>query len=342
MSNYRIGIVGTGGIANSHIQGYRAVLGDLGEVMAGCDPDTDRLQAYCDKYEVKHRFADAQDMIDSDEVDVLALLTPPAVRHEIIFPAIDKGLHLLVEKPFGETYADARSFVEAAEQVGTVLAVNQSLRFMPDILATHELVAQDTIGEVRYIAHDHFQNRTRTSGWRRDEERLEISIFSIHILDRIRWICGSRPEAVSATTRHWCDDVRGESFCSLNIQFEGGGVGTMVSNWHSLTIPQCRLRIDGTKGSLVSERQSATANAATLTLHPLNGEPEQRSFSRERASTMNMGESMKELLLAAKEERQPHHSGRDNLQTMAIVDAAYLSASRGGTRVDIAEIVGRD
>ena len=116
----------------------------------------------------------------------------------------------------------------------------------------------------------------------------------------------------------------------------------MVSNWHSLTIPQCRLRIDGTKGSLVSERQSATANAATLTLHPLNGEPEQRSFSRERASTMNMGESMKELLLAAKEERQPHHSGRDNLQTMAIVDAAYLSASRGGTRVDIAEIVGRD
>ena len=56
------------------------------------------------------------DMIASGEVDVISLLTPPAVRHDVIFPAIEKGIHLLVEKPFGETSSDAVSFVEAAEK----------------------------------------------------------------------------------------------------------------------------------------------------------------------------------------------------------------------------------
>jgi hypothetical protein len=53
---------------------------------------------------------------------------------------------------------------------------------------------------------------------------------------------------------------------------------------------------------------------------------------------MNMGESMKALLLAIDGNRSPHHSSRDNLETMAIVDAAYLSAGRDGTRVAIDEV----
>jgi hypothetical protein len=53
---------------------------------------------------------------------------------------------------------------------------------------------------------------------------------------------------------------------------------------------------------------------------------------------MAMGESMQRLLAAMEGDDPPADSGRDNLQTMAIVDAAYLSASRGGARVEIAEV----
>ena len=58
----------------------------------------------------------------------------------------------------------------------------------------------------------------------------------------------------------------------------------------------------------------------------------------ENAFAMNMGESMACLLSAIEAGEQPHHSGRDNLETMATVDAAYLSASREGTRVEIEEV----
>jgi predicted dehydrogenase len=338
MKKWRIGIIGCGGIAHAHINGYRAIAGDTCDVVAGCDPDEVRLESFCEQYDVPHRFRTAQELLESGEVDVISLLTPPAVRAEAIFPAAESGIHMLVEKPFAESMRDALGFVEAAERGSATLAVNQSLRFMPDVLAAREIIAAGEIGDVRVVEHDHFQNRTRTEGWRKDEERLEISIFSIHVLDRIRWLCGRLPEAVAATTRHWDQNVRGETFTALTIQFEGGAVGNMVSNWHAPGIPECRLRIDGTAGSILSQKEAVLSDEATLTVHRLGEATERREILLEDAGTMNMGESMACLLSAIDGSERPHHSGRDNLQTMAIVDAAYLSASRGGTRVGIEEV----
>ncbi|MBD3181319.1 gfo/Idh/MocA family oxidoreductase [Candidatus Poribacteria bacterium] len=337
MKKYRVGIVGTGGIAHAHIQGYRSVANDICEVVAACDANQRVLNEYCSKYDIPYHFTNAIDLIESGKVDVISLLTPPSVRSDIIFPAFDNGIHILVEKPFAECLSDAISFVEAAEKAGVGLAVNQSLRFMPDVLKMRELVKAGKIGQIRFISHDHYQNRTQTKGWRKDEKRLEISIFSIHILDRIRWLVGSKPKKVSAVTRYWDDNVKGETFTSLTIQFENGVIGTMVSNWHSV-IPDCRFRIDGTKGSILSEKKAVTGDESTLTIKYTNKEAEKYSFNRRNAAKMNMGESMKELLSALNENRQPHNSGRDNLQTMAIVDAAYLSSSRDGYLINIKEL----
>jgi predicted dehydrogenase len=115
----------------------------------------------------------------------------------------------------------------------------------------------------------------------------------------------------------------------------------MVSNWHALRIPECRLRIDGTTGSLLSQKLAIAVDDAVLTIHRVDGEIERRAYSQERAAVINMGESIKALLVAIDENRSPHHSGRDNLHTMAIVDAAYLSASRGGSEVTIDEVWSR-
>jgi len=328
MKKYRIGLVGCGGIANSHIRGYRAVASELGEVVAGCDLNEKTVNSFCDTYGVPHRFTDARDLIESGEVDVIVLLTPPDARGEIIFPAAEKGIHLLVEKPFAENLDDAVSFVEAAERGGAILAVSQQFRFMPEATAAKEIITSGEIGDVSYISHDHYQNRTRTRGWRKDEERLEISIFSIHLLDRMRWLVGRPPETVRALTRHWDEQVRGETFTALIVHFAEDVVGTMISNWHSLTIPECRLRIDGTAGSLLVQKKSATADQYNLTMQRLDGEIKQQECSGEDIFRPAIGKSMRELLLAVDAGREPIHSGRDNLQTMAIVDAAYLSASQ--------------
>jgi predicted dehydrogenase len=113
-------------------------------------------------------------------------------------------------------------------------------------------------------------------------------------------------------------------------------MGIMVSNWHSLNIPECRLRIDGKEGSMLSLKNAVISDSpCNLMVHPLNGDMRQQDCSRKNAFTLAMGESMKRVMEAINSGTQPPHSGRDNLETMAIVDAAYLSADRDGEKVDI-------
>jgi D-apiose dehydrogenase len=325
----RIGLVGCGGIAHRHIEGYRRELMGRADVVAGCDPNQETLDKFCDTHSVKSRFTSPQEMIASGEVDVISLLTPPAVRDDVIYPAFDAGVHVLVEKPFAERLSDAAGFVKAAERTGVKLAVGQQLRFKQNMIAIQEAISAGTLGDIRHIAHDHYYNRASTRGWRKDETRLEISIFSIHILDRIRTFAGVPPKTVSAVTRHWDPSVVGETFTHLRVEFENDAVGTMVSSWHALTLPESRLRIDGTLGSAISLSDSAVGDRATVRIQTSDGELQEQSFHEEQAMSHAMGRSMGHLLDAIETGTEPPHSGRDNLQTMEIVDGAYLSAERG-------------
>lgn len=333
----RIGLVGCGGIARRHIDGYRRELMGRAEVVAGCDPNEQTLTKFCDDHSVGLKFASAEAMIASGEVDVISLLTPPAIRDDVIYPAFEAGIHVLVEKPFAERLGDAAAFVSAAERSNVKLAVGQQLRFTPNVVAIKEAISSGRLGGVRHVAHDHYYNRTSTKGWRKNESRLEISIFSIHVLDRIRSLAGQRPVRVSALTRHWDPSVKGETFTCLRIEFENDIIGTMVSSWHAPTLPECRIRVDGTQGSAMSIGDSAVGDRATVRIHTLGGEVEEQDLHQEQAMSHAMGRSMGHLLDAIENDAEPPHSGRDNLETMEIVDGAYLSAERGEA-VEIQEL----
>jgi predicted dehydrogenase len=325
----KIGLVGCGGIARRHIEGYRRELMGQAEVVAGCDPNPETLDDFCKTYNVSLKFSNAQEMIASGEVDVISLLTPPAIRDDAIYPAFEAGIHVLVEKPFAERLSDALAFVKAAEAAGVKLAVNQQLRFMQDMVVIQEAVTAGTLGDIRHVDHDHYQNRTRTRGWRCEELRLEISIFSIHILDRVRALVDVPPKTISAETRAWDPNVKGETFTSLRVVFENDAVGTMLSSWHGTTLPECRLRIDGTLGSAVSVKESVLGDSAVVRMQTVGGDLSEQTFHQEEAFTHAMGGSMKRLVNAIETGTEPPHSGRDNLETMQIVDGAYLSADRG-------------
>jgi predicted dehydrogenase len=340
MKRHRIGLVGTGGIAHSHVTGYRSILGDTIKISAACDIDKDRVNAFCDKWEIPHRFTSPESLLNSGEVDIIVMLTPPSIRGEYIFPALEKGIHVLVEKPFGNSVKECVEYVKSAEKSSAILAVSQNMRFFPEILWAKEIVSKEKLGEITYIAHDHFQWRMQTGGWRAFEKRLEISIFSVHILDRLRWVVGLEPEAVSCIThKSWTDDAPvGEVFTDLTIQFAGGAVGRMTSSWYSIH-PECRMRIDGKNGTLTIQRQSATSDSAQGMVFIQGSEPYKQEFITQNGYVSTFGYSMKNLIEAIESGNEPIHSGRDNLQTMAIIDSAYLSAERKGAKVEIAEIL---
>ncbi|MFD1713450.1 Gfo/Idh/MocA family protein [Amnibacterium flavum] len=337
----RVGLVGTGWVAHQHVAGYRSVADGVIDVVAACDPRADVLADFADRYTIERRFPDATSMIASGEIDAVVLLTPPSVRDEVIFPAMEAGVHLLIEKPFATTGGDAVRYVEAAEQAGITLAVSQNFRWFPEYVWLKERLARPDAGTPRYLEARSFQNRPQAPGvWRATERKLEMAIFSVHLIDRLQWLAAAHPVTVSAITRPGFDEsIPGEQFTTLTVEFEGGPVARITSSWTSLALPVQDARVDTEIGS-----------AAVGRVHPMAGESwgraqfgdgsDEVAFADDDADPQmarSYGFSGREFAEAVREGRQPAHSGRDNLKTMGIMEAAYLSADRGGEPVAVAE-----
>ncbi|MFD1718424.1 Gfo/Idh/MocA family protein [Georgenia deserti] len=339
----RVGLVGTGWVAHQHATGYRQAAGDVVEITAACDPRAEVLETFCDRHEVPRRFARAEDLIASGEVDVLALLTPPAVRDEVIDPALAAGLHLLVEKPFATTGARAVRYTEAAESAGVRLAVGQNFRWFPEYQWLDQRLDRPDAGSAVYLEARSFQDRRQRPGqWRAEEHKLEMAIFSVHLIDRLQWLARTEPVTVSARTRRGleAEPIPGEQLTALLVTFDGGVIAHLTSTWLARSLPVNDFRIDTTTGSAVVQRPGPMAGDARARADFGSG-PEEELFP-DRAddgghASRSYGLSMRELATAVREGREPRHSGRDNLRTMGIMEAAYLSAARGGEVVGIEE-----
>ena len=340
----RVGVIGAGWVAHQHLAGYRSVAGDVIEVTALCDPRADVLADVAERFAVPRRFTSARALIDSGEADALVLLTPPSVRQEIIEPALAASLHLLVEKPFAASGSDAVGFVEAAESAGVTLAVSQNFRWFPEYQWLAQRLREPDAGTVEHLEARSFQDRPQAPGvWRAGERKLEMAIYSVHLIDRLQWLAAAEPVAVTALTRRGRDEsLPGEQFTTLAVEFEGGAVARMTSSWKALGLPLQDVRVDTSRGSLHVARTQPMAGEAVATAE-LGGGVESHRFDDDPADprmARSYGLSGREFAAAVLEGRAPSHSGRDNLRTMGIMEAAYLSAARSGAPVTIAEALG--
>ena len=340
----RLGLIGTGFVANPHAIGYSRVAPGV-SITAACDPRAEVLAEFAARYGVPHTYPTSAQLLDSGEVDAVVLLTPPAIRDEVIFPAIERGIHLLIEKPFASTARDALRYTTAAEAGGVTLAVSQNFRWFPEYQWLADQLRRAEAGPVIYLGATAFQNRPQPKGvWRADQTRLEMAIFSVHLIDRLQWLAGlggAVPTSVSAVTRQdEAAGLPGEQFTTLIVQFDSGAVATMTSSWLSKRLPRHECRVDTTVGSAVVDRPG-----------PMTGDAHGAAeFGDDRADATfpdpdglhaaeSYGYSVAEFARAIAAGEEPEHSGRNNLRTMGIMDAAYLSAARGGEQVEIAEVL---
>jgi D-apiose dehydrogenase len=335
----RIGLVGTGWVAHQHAAGYRAVAADELVVTAVCDPRDAVAADFAERWRVPGVFRSVGDVIASGTVDALAVLTPPAIRDEILLPAMEAGIHLLVEKPFAPTARDAARYVDAADRAGVTLSVSQNFRWFPEYRWLADRLRRPDAGRVEYLEARSFQDRPQQPGvWRAEETRLEMAIYSVHLIDRLQWLAPGDPVTVSAVTRPGHSaEVPGEQFSALTVEFDDGAVARMTSSWKSLRLPVQEARVDTDAGSALVTREQPMAGPSRGVAQ-FGDEPDSAAFEDDPdASDMirSYGGSGLEFARAVAEGRDSEHSGRDNLRTMGIMDAAYLSAARGGAPVDL-------
>ncbi len=218
----RVGLVGLGAMGRNHLR----LLSELEEVVlvAVCDQDGNATAGATRKYGVAG-YRSWSEMLDREQMDAIVVAVPTGFHLEVGLAALDRGLHLLVEKPIAASLQEGQALVDAATRAGRLLAVGHVERFNPAVRELQKRIAAGEIGRV-------FQVHARREGPfpARIRDVGVVVDLATHDLDVMCHIVRSEVSRVYAETEQRIHTEH-EDMLNALLKFEGGAVGVLQVNW---------------------------------------------------------------------------------------------------------------
>ncbi|SMC07888.1 Predicted dehydrogenase [Sulfobacillus thermosulfidooxidans DSM 9293] len=197
----RIGVVGTGNVgANHHIPAYKS-MGHKVTVVAVADVVEEQARRCAERFSIPHYFTDYDEMLRTIDLDAVSVCVPNALHSEIVIAAIEKGCHVLCEKPPAVTSQQAEAMRNVSQTNSKILTYGFHYRFKPEVrLVTH---FAERLGEI-YAINVNATRRRGIPGWGQYGNRdLQgggaLMDFGVHSLDSALFIMGyPQPDVVFA------------------------------------------------------------------------------------------------------------------------------------------------
>ena len=338
LDRFGIGMIGAGFIIRDcHLPAY-AQAGFRVVGIASRTPE--RAAQVAELRGISAVYRDYRELLEDPEIEVVDIGVPPQHQPAIIREAVRHADHvrgILAQKPLAMSLAEGRQIVELCEAAGVVLAVNQTMRHDQSVRACKDLLnrgcrGEPVLGTIDMRASPHWMP------WSRQLPSLSTYIMSIHHLDCFRYWFGD-PQRVMASTR---PDPRtafphSDGINLYILEFESG---CRASSWDDVwTGPVregsqgeigIRWRVEGTQGLArgtigwpnYPAHTPSTLDFTTTARGDYWFQPRWNEAWFPEAFRGTMGE----LLIALAEGKEPSISGRDNLRTLALVEAAFQSA----------------
>ncbi len=147
----RVGIIGTGWIAELHVQKFKE-MPDV-EIVAGADLIPGKAEAFFKKFEVENVkcYKDHKELIDAGGVDAVSVCTYNSTHAECTIYALEHGVHVLLEKPMCVTLEEAVAIRKAEKESGKVLSIGFQPRFDNNMKMVKQIVQSGVLGDIYYI-----------------------------------------------------------------------------------------------------------------------------------------------------------------------------------------------
>lgn len=148
---FRVGIIGTGWIAQSHILNYKK-MPDV-EIVAGADLIPGKAKAFFEEYGVPDAlcFESHTELLNSVELDAVSVCTYNATHAECTIDALKKGVNVMLEKPMCVTLEEAVEIFKAEKESEKLLSIGFQPRFDPNMKKIKEIVESGVLGKIYYI-----------------------------------------------------------------------------------------------------------------------------------------------------------------------------------------------
>jgi predicted dehydrogenase len=333
----RVAIIGCGVIGRRRCGVVRASAQD--EVVVVADVKGDRAEEAGRDAECAWT-TNWADVVDREDVDAIVVATTNKWLAPVSLAALERGKHVLCEKPAGQTPGEVQDLKEAAETRGLTFKVGFNLRHAPALVRAHSLCADGAIGDVTFLRarYGHGGRPGMESEWRCDATISgggELLDQGVHVIDLCRWFAGDFGE-VFAYTANYCwpappgtAGVEDNAFVLLRAAT--GTVASLHVSWTQWK-NVFSFEVFGTAGYAVVEGLGGSYGPSTLRLGRragAGGAPDE-SCEHFDGSESSWVPEWEEFTSAIAEDRQPLGNGLDALRVAEMVQAAYESARQGG------------
>jgi len=223
------GIIGCGHIGKRHA----AVISDNPEatVVALSDSDQSSLNSLGEKYGVADLFANYEELLDK-EMQVVSVCTPHHLHKSMSIDAMERGKHVLVEKPMAISSADAHEMIAKSKELGVKLFVVKQNRYNVPVILTTKAINEGALGRIFFVECNVFWNRNQAyydqSEWRGDKEKEGGALFTqaSHFVDLlVHWFGALDTATGLLATQHHKIEV--EDCGQASLMFESGIMGSI-------------------------------------------------------------------------------------------------------------------
>jgi len=331
-------IIGAGGIVNdAHMPAYRKANFD---VLGLYDIDRKKVLHTAKKWGLKS-YTSLDGLISDAEKNqaVFDLATPPSAIQGIL-KKIPVGSTVLIQKPMGEDFKDAKSIRSICRRRKLTAAVNFQLRFSPMMMIVQDCIGQNVIGDITdFEVHLNLLTPWELFPFLKKMSRVEIAVHSIHYLDLIRSFLGNPSGVWAQTLGHPSSKEFAQTRTTAILNY-GPDIRCSLSINHNYrkgpNFQAAQIRIDGIEGA-------ALIKLGLLLDYP-KGEPDEVWIYPNAGSEWEKidfeGGWFPDAFIGTMSNLQRFTSGEDKIlytsvedafHTMSLVESCYISSKKGGT-----------
>lgn len=336
MTKVNFGLIGFGAWGKHHANAIAKA--DNAELLAiaAHSESTARLakEAYPDAFVT----TDFQELVERESLDVVDVVVPSHLHHDVASAVLEAGKHLLLEKPMGISLAECDSMISAAAKNDRLLCVGHELRLSSMWGKAKEMIDDGFIGTPQYCLVELSRNpyRLGAEGWRYDIDRVGNWILEepIHFFDLARWYLESAgtPSRVyaNANSRDTSRPELQDNFSAI-MHFDSPAYA-VVSQTLSAFEHHQTVKITGSQGALWASWSGAMDRTRhpTFSLRAFDGESvTQVPIEKPTGELFELEDQIVRMAEAVHSNRPLHCTAQDGRWSVAMCLAATESIKSG-------------
>ena len=340
---WKVGLVGTGYWSENHLNAWKRI--DQAEVAALCNRSYVKLAERGQQFQIPDDslYTNIDDLLARADIDIVDIVTGPETHLEFVTKAAKAGKHIMCQKPFAVSLADAEQMVRIAHACGVRLMVTENWRWLQPNQAIKRILDEGLLGKIRvgrYIHTDYYTARMAPDvelpqPFFRDMPRLLFYEMGAHWFDTIRFLFGE-PKRLYAELLRVSPYITGEDSGIITLGYQDSYV-IMDMSWATrrelLKPPGNKVQAEH-REQMIIEGDLATLKLfmnGDITLIDGNG----IESIVVKNTSLDHAEShfrLQSHFIDCLNTGQPFQtSGEDNLKTMNLIFSTYKSAERHET-----------